>query len=361
MSSPPEAERRGASSKKGTRPQFGAGNDRIFFNADGEEDKQLLKSVGLHGEQEQTHLISQNAAEFALSPDEQFVAWTERYQAYVMPFTRAGRSVDIAPDGKALPQSRVSTDAGDWLHWSGDGQTLYWSQGPDLFAQNLGPPGAFAGGKTAPAPLYAHLGFAADAAKPSGALALTGARIVTMRGDEVIENGTVLIDGDRIAAVGPAASISYPAGTRTIDVTGKTIIPGLIDAHWHGPMGTELIIPQQNWVHAAALAYGVTTVHDPSNDTREIFAASEYQKAGLILAPRIFSTGTILYGATTPFTVEINSLDDARVAPPPPEGVGRVERQKLQPAAPRAAPDDHPGGAPARHGGRARGRLAVRA
>ena len=40
------------------------------------------------------------------------------------------------------------------------------------------------------------------------------------------------------------------------------------------------IIPKQNWFHAAALAYGVTTVHDPSNDTFEIFAASEYQKAG---------------------------------------------------------------------------------
>jgi imidazolonepropionase-like amidohydrolase len=132
-----------------------------------------------------------------------------------------------------------------------------------------------------------------------------------MKGDEVIENGTVLIEGDRIAAVGPTASITYPAGTRTIDVSGKTIIPGLIDAHWHGAMGSELVIPKQNWFHAAALAYGVTTVHDPSNDTFEIFAASEYQKAGKILGPRIFSTGTILYGATTPFTVEINSLDDA--------------------------------------------------
>jgi imidazolonepropionase-like amidohydrolase len=144
-------------------------------------------------------------------------------------------------------------------------------------------------------------------------VALTGARIVTMRGGggEVIENGTILIDGDRISAVGPTAAISYPAGTRTIDVTGKTIIPGLIDAHWHGSMGNELIVPKQNWFHAAALAYGVTTVHDPSNDTKEIFAASEYQKAGLIDAPRIFSTGTILYGATTPFTVEIKTLDDA--------------------------------------------------
>jgi len=131
-------------------------------------------------------------------------------------------------------------------------------------------------------------------------------------GDEVIDNGVVVINGDRIEAVGPLAATTIPAGTRSIDVTGKTIIPGLIDAHWHGSMGTERVIPKQNWFHAAALGYGVTTVHDPSNDTFEIFAASEYQKAGKILGPRIFSTGTILYGATTPFTVEIKSLDDAR-------------------------------------------------
>jgi len=297
--------------KKGRQPMFGATNDRIFFIDTGEEEKRLLKSVSIAGTEEVTHLISQNAADFALSPDEQFIAWTERYQAYVMPFVRSGRSIEIAPDGKALPQSRLSADSGDWIHWSGDSRTLYWSQGPNLYGQHIGTAGAFAGGKQAAAPLVAELGVNANLSRPTGSIALIGARIVTMKGDEVIENGTVLIEGDRIAAVGPTAAISYPAGTRTIDVGGKTIIPGLIDAHWHGSMGNERIIPKQNWFHAAALAYGVTTVHDPSNDTFEIFAASEYQKAGKILAPRIFSTGTILYGATTPFTVEVGSLDDA--------------------------------------------------
>jgi imidazolonepropionase-like amidohydrolase/Tol biopolymer transport system component len=297
--------------KSGSAPQFGRDSDRIFFTASGEENKRLLKSVSVTGTDEVTHLISQNATEYAVSPDEQYVGWTERYQAYVMPFVRSGRSIEIAPDGKALPQSRVSADAGDWIHWSGNSRTLYWSQGPNLFAQNLAAAGAFAGGKQAAAPVVARLGFGADKARPSGTIALTGARIITMRGDEVIENGTVLITGDRISAVGPTAAISYPAGTRTIDATGKTIIPGLIDAHWHGAMGSDLVIPKQNWFHAAALAYGVTTVHDPSNDTKEIFAASEYQKAGKIDGPRIFSTGTILYGATTPFTVEVKTLDDA--------------------------------------------------
>jgi len=299
--------------ENGYQPEFGATNDRIFFTAPAAEGKRELHSVNLTGGDEVTHVVSQNAGEFALSPDEQYLGWVERYQAYVMPFVRSGRSVEISPDTKALPVSRVSTDAGDWLHWSGNSRTLYWTQGPDLYAQNLNAVGGFAGGKQAAAPVYAHLGFTTNADKPRGLIALTGARIITMRGggDEVIDNGTILIDGDRISAVGPTASITYPAGTRTIDVTGKTIMPGLIDAHWHGSMGSDLIIPKQNWFHAAALAYGVTTIHDPSNETKEIFAASEYQKAGKIIGPRIFSTGTILYGATTPFTVEIKTLDDA--------------------------------------------------
>ena len=62
----------------------------------------------------------------------------------------------------------------------------------------------------------------------------------------------------------------------------------------------------------AELAFGVTTVHDPSNDTHEIFAAAEMQRTGEAIAPRIFSTGTILYGATTDFTAQVDSLDDAR-------------------------------------------------
>ncbi|MEO6433102.1 MAG: amidohydrolase family protein [Sphingomicrobium sp.] len=301
-------------SKTGSQPHFGADNGRIFFAADGEEEKHLLKSVSLAGTDEVTHLISANASDFQVSPDENYVAWTERYQAYVMPFVRSGRSIDVAPAGTAFPQSRVSADAGDWIHWAGNSRQLYWSEGPTLRVQTFAGSGDFKGGDQAKAPIAANLGFAVPQARPSGRIALVGAKIVTMRGgsDEVIDNGMIVINGDRIEAIGPMASITVPAGARTIDVTGKTIIPGLIDAHWHGSMGSERIIPQQNWFHAAALAYGVTTVHDPSNDTFEVFAASEYQKAGLIWGPRIYSTGTILYGATTPFTVEIKALDDAR-------------------------------------------------
>jgi imidazolonepropionase-like amidohydrolase len=96
-----------------------------------------------------------------------------------------------------------------------------------------------------------------------------------------------------------------------VDVSGKTIIPGIIDAHAHGSQGVGFI-PQQNWMAYATLALGVTTVHDPSNDATEVFAAAEMQRTGQILAPRIFSTGDILYGARSSYFAEIDSLDDAR-------------------------------------------------
>ena len=301
--------------KSGALPQFGAANDRLYFMTFEAEGKRALRSIELDGSDERTHLMSANAGEFALSPDEKWVAWTERFNAYVMPFVRTGKTVDIGPDAKALPQTRVTRDAGEWIHWSGDGRKLWWSLGPELYSRDLKETFSFVEGAPAELPKPAergiNIGFTQEYAKPSGRVAFTGARIITMNGDEVIENGIVVINGNRIEMVAPLAAATIPAGTRTIDVSGKTIMPGLIDAHWHGSMGSDEIIPQQSWVNYASLTYGVTTIHDPSNDTSEIFAQSELAKAGKIVAPRIFSTGTILYGATNPITAKVESLDDA--------------------------------------------------
>ncbi len=115
---------------------------------------------------------------------------------------------------------------------------------------------------------------------PTGAMALVGGRVITMRGDEVIENGVVVVRNNRIVAVGKLGEVRVPEGTKVVDVRGKTLMPGLVDVHWHGPMGSEGILPEQSWVHYASLAFGVTTLHDPSNSTAEIFAASELGEGG---------------------------------------------------------------------------------
>jgi imidazolonepropionase-like amidohydrolase/Tol biopolymer transport system component len=148
-------------------------------------------------------------------------------------------------------------------------------------------------------------------ARPDGVVAFVGGRIITMNGDEVIENGTIVIDGNRVAAVGPTDDVTVPNGARTFDVTGKTLIPGLIDAHAHLSYDSLDINAQRNPQYFANLAYGVTTAHDPSASTHTVFSQAEMVGAGKMVGPRIFSTGFILYGALTPDMAIVNSYADA--------------------------------------------------
>ncbi|MGB5290359.1 MAG: amidohydrolase family protein, partial [Lysobacterales bacterium] len=205
--------------------------------------------------------------------------------------------------------------------WSSDSRSIDWSHGRHLYRRNLSETFAFEPGapESLPEPLETglDLAFNKDGDQPKGKIALVGGRIVTMRDadqqSEVIEDGVVIVEGNRITAVGSRDSVTIPADTFQLDVTGKTVLPGLVDAHAHGGMGTSEITPQQNWMQLSNLAFGVTTIHDPSNDTSEFFAASELQKTGQLVAPRVYGTGTILYGAYVPgYSAETNSLEDAQ-------------------------------------------------
>jgi imidazolonepropionase-like amidohydrolase/Tol biopolymer transport system component len=305
----------------GFLPQFGAENDRVYLMRLGDADKRSLVSLTLAGADLRTHATSEAATEFRLSPDGKWLAFTERWNVFVTPFVPTGRAVELGPKASALPVSRVSQDAGEALHWGGDSKRLHWSMGPELFTRELKDTFAFFAGAPAKLPeppkSGVRLGFDVPYGKPAGSMALVGGKIVTMRHDridEVIADGVVVVEGNRIVAVGPrtgAGAPQLPAGIRTIDVTGKTLIPGLVDVHWHGAQGSDRLVPEQSWVNLASLAYGITTLHDPSNDTGEIFASAELQRSGAIVAPRIFSTGTILYGAKGDFKAEIDSKDDA--------------------------------------------------
>lgn len=148
-------------------------------------------------------------------------------------------------------------------------------------------------------------------ARPEGKIALVGARIITMKGDEVIEDGTVVVDGDRITAVGRRERVKVPADAEVIDVAGKTIIPGLVDVHAHMGYGVLDVSPQREWRYYANLAYGVTTTHDPSASTHTVFAQGEMVASGIMVGPRIYSTGFILYGATSTDMAPIDSYEDA--------------------------------------------------
>ena len=142
---------------------------------------------------------------------------------------------------------------------------------------------------------------------PVGSVLLQGARIITMKGDEIIESGDILINNNRIVEVGATGSITPPKKTEIIDVTGKTIIPGFVDTHAHMWPYWD-IHKNQVWMYAANLAYGVTTTRDPQTGTTDVLTYSDHVRAGNMLGPRIYSTGPgVGYWANN-----IKDLDHAR-------------------------------------------------
>jgi Tol biopolymer transport system component len=125
---------------------------------------------------------------------------------------------------------------------------------------------------------------------PNGKVLLQNARIITMKGEEVIERGDVLIENARIKQVGTAGSISVDGSVQKMDLSGKTIVPGFVDTHAH-MWPAWGIHKTQVWVYAANLAYGVTTTRDPQTATTDVLTYSDMVETGEIIGPRIYSTG----------------------------------------------------------------------
>jgi len=305
--------------REGTAPQFGASSNRVLVRRTTSKDQSELTTtlveMDLSGGHEREIVQTEKATEFAVSPDGQWLAFVEGFQVYALPFPRTGRLLKLGPEEKALPLVRLTANAGQSVQWSGDSRRVHFVLGDELFTRDL--PESFElveGAATESLETEEGglaIGFSQEADTPSATVALAGARIVTMRGEEVIPDGTLVVHGNRIAALGPRDDVVVPPGATVVDVTGQTVVPGLVDAHWHGSMGDDGIIPQQSWIDYASLAFGVTTLHDPSNDPGEIFTQAEMQRAGRIVAPRIFSTGSVLYGAKARITATVNGLDDA--------------------------------------------------
>jgi len=306
-------------SDNGAKPQFGAASDRIFMVASADGKTQLV-STDLHGQDRRVHASGELVSDYEVSPDGHTLAFRDNYDAYVTPLMPGGQDVSLSTTGGAMPVTRISGSGADYMHWSDGGKRLHWTRGPTLFSADLGamfaqaPAGPDKPATFTPPTEGVSLSMVQAAAKHKGVVVLTGAKIVTMADKDggIIDNGAIVIDGDRIVAVGPAGAITVPAGAVTVDATGKTIVPGFVDAHAHGPHGDDELVPQQNWSEIVNLAMGTTTSHNPSSRASEIFVSSEMQRAGLILAPRIFSTGEVIYGAKAAgIYAEINSYDDA--------------------------------------------------
>lgn len=118
-------------------------------------------------------------------------------------------------------------------------------------------------------------------------VAITGAAVFEGSGAPAQPDRTVLIEADRIAAVGPRAEVPVPEGASVIEGRGRTVLPGLIDMHVHlRPAAFPLL-----------LAYGVTTVKDVGNDLNRVLGWREAERAGTLRAPRIYCCGPLVDGS----------------------------------------------------------------
>ncbi len=291
----------------GGNPQFGSASDRVFLELS-EQQKRKLVSVDLNGGNRRDHAQGEMVTGYELSPDGRTLAFRENYNVYAVPFFGANRVLELSARATQLPLLRVTTGGANYPTWSGN--RLTWTLGPTLYSATPAPGGP----AYTPPTTGTSLSITVPADVPTGWTALVGARVVTMADEQggIIDDAVILIEGNRIRQVGPRAAVTIPAGARTVDVAGKTIIPGLIDGHAHGEHGEDEIIPQQNWSAMSHLAMGVTTFHNPSSSASEVFPSGEMQRAGIILGPRTWSSGEIVYGARAPGVhALIDSYQDA--------------------------------------------------
>ena len=161
---------------------------------------------------------------------------------------------------------------------------------------------------------------------PAGRIALAHVRVIDGTGAAPIENATVLIDGAKIAAVQPS-SAAIPAGFRTIDLTGASVIPGLVGMHNHmfyiarpnvdasGHSDEPLVVPQMTFsAPRLYLANGVTTMRttgsvEPYTDLN----VKTQIDAGQLIGPHMDVTGPYLEGGGSYF-IQMHQLRDAEDA-----------------------------------------------
>lgn len=307
--------------------------------------KNLLVSVRLDGTDKKKHLQFPAVGDVVPSPDERWVAFTSRDNVYVtaLPPVQTAKPPEVGLKEGAVPVWRLSDEAGGYVGWADGGKTITWGlanafhrlpvsnaiafveeqkrkaeakkkkEEPKAKKAGGGEKAAEAEELRVPRSEMVEIRLTAPRAAPEGSVVLKGARVITMKGEETIESADVVVTGNRITAVGPSGTVAVPAGARAFDASGKTIIPGLIDTHAHLHYSGFELFPETKWEYAANLAYGVTTVYDPSAPSLDVFAQAEMVEAGLMLGPRVYSSGDVLYGGQqADIFAEVNDQDDAR-------------------------------------------------
>ena len=287
---------------QGRFPHFSDDPNRVYLTSG-----QGLFSIRLDGHDRRVHARvtgkgtppqQPSAGVMRISPDKGRAFLDLQGKHYLVTLPRSGRetvNISLAGPTANVPVKKMSVFGGDYLEYSRDGKYVSWSWGTKLYRQAI----------NEDKPLEVDIKVAMPRHRPKGSAVLTNARIVTMKGNEVIEKGDVVVTDNRIVAVGPAGKVTRPAGAKVIDVAGKTIVPGFVDIHAHMWPPRDLH-QSQVWQYLANLAYGVTTTRDPQSATTDVYNYADLVETGDILGPRVLTTGPGVFSGL--------SLDDKDTA-----------------------------------------------
>src|SRR3990172_7921546 len=310
------------------KPHFTKESDRVYVYSE-----EGLISLRLDGTDRREHIKVTGPGAYAaerpipaddvrISPDGRWVMALASNHLYVLAVPPVGGRAPTVDVSKAsVPLKKLTEVGADYFAWADGGKTLTWAVGSTFFRQPFdtisferekkeekqeGEPAKESeksgekkdGEKEAkkkekkPSPVQEfEVAIEVPRDIPRGAIVLRGARVITLKGDEVIENADLVVTDNRITAIGRRGSVAIPAGARLFDARGKTIVPGFVDTHAHWFEIRRGILDTQNWSFLANLAYGVTGGLDVQTGTNDMFAYQDMVDAGDIPGPRAYSTG----------------------------------------------------------------------
>jgi Tol biopolymer transport system component len=223
-----------------------------------------------------------------LSPTGNHVlAATGTGKLYVLDRPLIGGPTPLATDFGPFSSKVITAEGNESPQWSAQGDAIYWTQGSKLFRQAL----------NEEKPKVWDITIEQPRAVAKGNLLLRGARVITMKGDQVIEKGDILVVNNRVQAVGAQGSFAVPEGTTVMDMRGKTISPGYVDVHSHW-FGNDALGYPQSWGYLANLAFGVTTNRDPQSGSTGIYEFADSIESGSSIGPRIYTTGPGVFSGT---------------------------------------------------------------
>jgi len=164
---------------------------------------------------------------------------------------------------------------------------------------------------------------AVSAQGSNAVVAIVGATVIDGNGAAPIPNGTIVMTGKRITAIGAKGSVAVPQGATVIDATGKYVTPGFIDTNVHISMYANLetlarYLPRATEVVVEGaqleLKYGITTVRDSYGELPTLMKVRDMVARGDVVGPRMLVAGNIV-GWGGPFTITFAQMKDSGLSP----------------------------------------------